>query len=64
MSYQNESFGMMDAGYFVPRGDILNWINNLLKVTPSICSSIFPRFSNLVQVRSTAKSWMSSIPAK
>lgn len=33
MSYQNESFGMMDAGYFVPRGDILNWINNLLKVT-------------------------------
>ena len=32
MSYQNESFGMMDPGYFVPRGEILTWINELLKV--------------------------------
>jgi hypothetical protein len=32
MSYQNESFGMMDSGYFVPRGEILSWINELLKV--------------------------------
>lgn len=33
MYYQNESFGMMDSGYFVPRGEIINWINNLLHVT-------------------------------
>jgi len=32
MNYQNESFGMMDEGYFVPRTEILNWINALLKV--------------------------------
>jgi hypothetical protein len=23
---------MMDEGYFVPRGEILNWLNDLLKV--------------------------------
>lgn len=23
---------MMDEGYFVPRGEILNWLNELLKV--------------------------------
>ena len=46
MSYQNESFGMMDAGYFVPRGDILNWINNLLKVPPLLRSSTYPKSSN------------------
>ncbi len=32
MSYQKESFGMMDEGYFVPRGEIVDWINNLLDV--------------------------------
>lgn len=29
---QKESFGMMDEGYFVPRTEILDWINNLLNV--------------------------------
>ena len=32
MSYQKESFGMMDEGYFVPRGEIIDWINSLLQV--------------------------------
>jgi len=32
MSYQRESFGMMDEGYFVPRSEIIDWINNLLDV--------------------------------
>lgn len=32
MSYQNENFGMMDEGYFVPRTEILEWLNNLLRV--------------------------------
>lgn len=32
MSYQKESFGMMDEGYFVPRGELIDWINNLLDV--------------------------------
>lgn len=32
MSYQKESFGMMDEGYFVPRTEILDWLNNLLNV--------------------------------
>lgn len=38
MSYQNESFGMMDEGYFVPRGEILTWLNDLLKVRISLFS--------------------------
>jgi microtubule-associated protein, RP/EB family len=29
---QNENFGIMDEGYFVPRSEILSWVNNLLKV--------------------------------
>lgn len=32
MSYQKENFGMMDEGYFVPRGEIIDWINELLDV--------------------------------
>ena len=28
----NEAFGMMDEGYFTSRGEILTWINDLLKV--------------------------------
>lgn len=32
MNYTNESFGMMDEGYFVPRTEIISWINTLLKV--------------------------------
>lgn len=28
----NEAFGMMDEGYFTSRGEIINWINSLLKV--------------------------------
>jgi hypothetical protein len=27
---KNEAFGMMDEGYFVPKGEILKWINDLL----------------------------------
>lgn len=29
---QKESFGIMDEGYFVPRTEIIDWINNLLNV--------------------------------
>lgn len=29
---QKESFGIMDDCYFVPRTEILDWINNLLHV--------------------------------
>jgi hypothetical protein len=32
MSFQNENIGMMDEGYFVSRGDILKWLNDLLQV--------------------------------
>lgn len=32
MSFQNEKIGMMDEAYFVPRGEILNWLNTLLQV--------------------------------
>ena len=32
MSFQNEKIGMMDEGYFVSRGDILKWVNDLLQV--------------------------------
>jgi hypothetical protein len=32
MSYQKESFGMMDEGYFVARGEIIDWVNGLLDV--------------------------------
>jgi len=28
----NDNFGMMDEGYFVPRKEIIEWINKLLKV--------------------------------
>lgn len=28
----SESFGIMDGGYFVPRGEILKWINQVLKL--------------------------------
>lgn len=38
MSYQNESFGMMDPGYFVPRGEIITWLNDLLKVRANLRS--------------------------
>jgi hypothetical protein len=34
MSYQKEKFGMMDEAYFVPKSEILAWINDLLKVKP------------------------------
>lgn len=29
---QKESFGIMDECYFVPRTEIIDWINNLLHV--------------------------------
>jgi hypothetical protein len=35
MSFQNENIGMMDEGYFVSKGVILSWLNDLLKVPPS-----------------------------
>lgn len=28
----NESFGMMDSGYFIGRNEILKWVNDTLKV--------------------------------
>lgn len=31
----NDNFGMMDEGYFVPRKEIIDWINKLLKVLSS-----------------------------
>ena len=36
MSFQNENIGMMDEGYFVSRGEILNWLNDLLQVSLSL----------------------------
>ena len=38
MSLQNENFGIMDEGYFVPRGEILSWLNGLLQVRSLIFS--------------------------
>jgi len=38
MSFQNEKIGMMDEGYFVSRGDILKWLNDLLQVCPCLLS--------------------------
>lgn len=32
MSFQNENIGMMDEGYFVSRGDILKWLNDVLQL--------------------------------
>ena len=40
MSFQNEKIGMMDDAYFVSRGDIIKWLNELLQVIPSLSSSI------------------------
>ena len=45
MSYQNESFGMMDEGYFVPRGEITTWLNDLLKVLVSF--NLVKHYQNL-----------------
>lgn len=28
----NEAFGIMDEAYFVPRGEIIKWVNDLLKI--------------------------------
>ena len=28
-----ENFGMMDGAYFVSKGVIFNWVNDMLKVT-------------------------------
>lgn len=33
---QNENFGIMDEGYFVPRSEILTWVNDLLKVQKTV----------------------------
>ena len=38
MSFQNEKIGMMDEAYFVSRGDILKWLNDLLQVKPYLLS--------------------------
>lgn len=32
MSFQKENIGIMDEAYFVSRGDILKWANDLLQV--------------------------------
>ena len=47
---------MMDKGYFVPRGEILSWINNLLNVRNKLFSSIYQKSSNWDQGQSIAKS--------
>jgi hypothetical protein len=31
-----ESFGIMDEGYFVPRTDILKWINQVLALNLTV----------------------------
>lgn len=64
MSYQKENFGMMDEGYFVPRGELIDWINQILDVSLSLCSSTSPKSNNLAPDPSTARSLMSFIPER
>lgn len=33
MSHGTEAFGIMDEAYFVPRSEIIAWVNNLLHVS-------------------------------
>lgn len=60
MSFQNENIGIMDEGYFVSRGDILKWLNDLLQVFLFIVSSTSPKLNNWDQGQSIAKSSMLS----
>ena len=55
MSFQNENIGMMDEGYFVSRGDIIKWLNDLLQVAHLQLSSISARYSNLDLEQYTAR---------
>ena len=65
MSFQNENIGMMDEGYFVSRGDILKWLNDLLQVRLYYYYSLIsPRSSNSGQALSTVRSSMSSTRAR
>ena len=56
MSFQNENIGMMDEGYFVSRGDIIKWLNDLLHVPVPLLSSTSARSSSWGQGRFTARS--------
>ena len=64
MSFQNEKIGMMDDGYFVSRGEILKWINDLLQVCPHLLSLTSWRSNSSAQGPSIARSSMWSTPAK
>lgn len=59
-----ESFGIMDDCYFVPRTEILDWLNNLLDVIFHSFSWISPKSSSWVLARSIVKSLMSSTQGK
>jgi len=54
----------MDEGYFVPRTEILDWLNNLLKVKVYPFSSISQKLNNSAQEQCIAKWLMLSIQAK
>ena len=47
---------MMDEGYFVSRGDIIKWLNDLLHVPICPLSSTLARSSSWGRGRSTARS--------
>ena len=64
MSYQKENFGMMDEGYFVPRGELIDWINQILDVFFCLLSSTSRKSNNLAPDQSTVKLLMSFIQAK
>ena len=64
MSYQKESFGMMDEGYFVARGEIVDWINELLDVIFFIYSLTSPKSNNSEPDLSTVKLLMLFIREK
>ena len=54
----------MDEGYFVPRTEILTWLNNLLNVHYNQFSLIWPKFNSLDLAQYIAKSSMWSILVK
>jgi hypothetical protein len=32
MSSEQQAIGMMEGAFFVPKGDLLNWVNSLLQL--------------------------------
>jgi hypothetical protein len=59
MNHSNEAFGIMDEAYFVPRSEILSWVNNLLKVLSWIFRLKFQRLKHLELEMCIVKLWMS-----